>query len=61
MKEQERAKQMLRIMIDRVKDAKNYEEFTRRKSRCAGAVFILYIIDIITYEEMRMYEDEIFS
>lgn len=60
MREKDRALQMLDIMIERIKDARNDTERERRLYRVAGAIFILYFIDIITYEEQRELEDRIF-
>lgn len=61
MREKERAQRMIRIMIDRIKESKTDEEMLMRRYRACGAVFILYFLDIITYEEQRKYEEEIFK
>ena len=61
MKEKERALRMLEIMIERIKDASTDEVRERRLYRAAGAIFILYFIDVITYEEQRELEDRIFK
>lgn len=61
MREKERALRMLDIMVSRIKSAQTDEEMLMRRYRSCGAVFILYFLDILTYEEQRQYEDEIFK
>ena len=61
MRERERALEMIKIMIDRTKTARNDDELEHRQFRAAGALFILYVIDIITYEELDKYQNEIFN
>ena len=60
MREKERAKQMIEIMIDRIDTASNDEQMQVRQYRAAGAIFILYVIDIITLEEHNEYDKRIF-
>lgn len=61
MKEKESAMKMLDIMISRIKSAQTDEEMLIRQYRACGAIFILYFLDIITYEEQRTFEDRIFK
>lgn len=61
MRERERALEMIKIMIERIKTATTDEELKLRQYRTAGAIFILYFIDIISYDEHEKFQSEIFS
>lgn len=58
--ERRRALEMIRIMIDRIETAKSDDELIMRQYRASGAIFILYVIDIISYDEFDKYQSEIF-
>lgn len=56
----ENAVDMLNIMIERIKTAENDFQMDLRTYRAGGANFMLYYLDILTFEEHEEFDRRIF-